>query len=357
MGLGGWLIAGSTSVPRVVAAPRASLAWLAAYSAYGLLFWLGTGRGAARERTIACLVGQAVCAATLAYLGMPAFEGALLALVAAQLPLALPLWGAAAWALAQVVVLWVALPHDYNRVEIAKSLSAYLGFATLALAMVRLFDAERRARVDLARADERVRIARELHDVLGHHLAALSIQLDVARRSARVRTLERSESTDPHGDAGDDRSPLDEAYGIARRMLGDVRETVSALRKDRYDLRGALDTVVKEVAEPPIAVSFPAEVEVSDAACAHVALRCIQEAITNTVKHARAKKIDVALSREGDELMITIRDDGAAAGDIRIGHGLRGMRERIEELGGELDVESVAGRGTTVRARLPTRPS
>jgi len=234
-------------------------------------------------------------------------------------------------------VLWFILPREYNWIEIAKSVGSYLGFATLAVALVRFFDSERRARVELARAGERVRIARELHDVLGHHLAALTIQLDLARRKTE----------------GDARAPLNEAYGVAQRMLADVRGTVSRMRADRYDLRGALDALVKAVPEPSIELAMPAGLEVSDAACAHVALRCIQEAITNTVKHARAKSVRVALAREGTDLMVTIEDDGVAAGPIRIGNGLRGMRERIEELGGDLEVESVAGRGTLVRARLP----
>jgi signal transduction histidine kinase len=140
-------------------------------------------------------------------------------------------------------------------------------------------------------------------------------------------------------------------------MLKDVRDTMTTLRKDHYDLRAALDAVVKAVPEPPITVTFPAGLDVADAACAHVALRCIQEAITNTVKHARAKTIRVTLSREGDDLMLAIEDDGQAAGEIRTGSGLRGMRERIEELGGDIEVDSVAARGTSVRARLPLRPA
>ena len=75
------------------------------------------------------------------------------------------------------------------------------------------------------------------------------------------------------------------------------------------------------------------------------------------MKHARAKRIRVTLSREGDDLMIAIADDGEAAGEIREGSGLRGMRERIEELGGDIEIASQSQRGTAVRARLPLRPT
>ena len=336
IGIGTWLIAGSTSVPRLVRDPEHAWPWLVAFIAFGVLFWIGSDRHAARGRRVACLVGQTGLAVVLAVLGMPAFEGALLALVAAQVPLALPVWASLAWALAQVPALWLVLPGDYNRIEIAKSLSAYIAFAAFAITVVRLFESERRARVELARAGERVRIAREIHDVLGHHLASLSIQLDLARRSAKDES----------------REPLDEAYGIAKRMLHDVRSTVTALRKDEYDLRTALQAIIKAVPEPPVTLDFPAKLVVGDAACAHVALRCVQEAITNTVKHAHAQHIVVALAREGQDLMVSVEDDGNAK-SIQPGSGLRGMRERIEELGGTLEVSSVTGRGTTVRARLP----
>jgi signal transduction histidine kinase len=337
--VGVYLLAGSTSVPRLVREPRSAPLWVVPFVAFGILFWLGTDRRSSRVRTIACLVSEAFLAALLSYLGLPAFEGALFALVAAQVPLTLPVWGAITWGLAQGLVLFLVLPRDYNQIEIAKSVSSYLGFATLAIALVRFFDNERRARVELARAGERTFITRELHDVLGHHLAALTIQLDLARRKTQ----------------GEARAPLDEAYGAAQRMLKDVRDTMTTLRKDEYDLRAALDAVVKAIPKPTIDVTFPAGLVVSDAACAHVALRCIQEAITNTVKHARAKNVRVTLSREGDDLMVAIADDGEAAGEINTGSGLRGMRERIEELGGDLEIESIEKRGTTVRARLPLK--
>src|SRR5260221_1857234 len=156
--IGVWLIAGSTSVPRLMREPRIAAAWIIAFGAFGILLWIGSDRRATRARTIACLVCEAFLAALLDYLGMPAFEGALFALVAAQLPLALPVRTAIAWGLLQGAVLFVVLPRDYNAIEIAKTIGSYLGFATLAIALVRFFDSERRARVELALAGERTYI-------------------------------------------------------------------------------------------------------------------------------------------------------------------------------------------------------
>ncbi len=310
---------------------------MATFATFAILFWIGSSWRTTRVVRVSCLVGQAACATILAWLGMPMFEGALFALVAAQIPLALPVWASVVWAIVQLPILWLVLPRDYNEVEIAKSLSAYLAFAAFAIAVVRLFESERRARVELARASERMSVARELHDVLGHHLAALSIQLDLARRTTE----------------GPGRAPLDEAHGVAERMLGDVRQAVSAMRGDATNLRKALDAVVRAVPRPKIDLRFPEEIIVKDAACAHVALRCVQEAVTNAVKHAHASHIAIAIDRSEDVLVIAIEDDGKRAGPIRPGSGLRGMRDRVEEIGGALEIDSVEGRGTMVRARIP----
>lgn len=338
IGLGVWLIAGSTSFVRLAGEPRRAAPWMAAFAAFAVLFWIGSSWRATRAVRTTSLVGQAVCAALLAWLGMPMFEGALFALVAAQIPLALPVWASIVWAVVQLPVLWFVLPRDYNVVEVAKSLSAYLAFAAFAIAVVRLFESERRARVELARVGERVRVSRELHDVLGHHLTALSIQLDVARRTAD----------------GAARAPLDEAHGVAQRMLGDVRNTVAAMRSDGVtNLRDALGAVVRAVPRPKIDLRFPEAINVTDPACVHVALRCAQEALTNAVKHADAEHVIISIERDAELVVVTIEDDGKHAGPIRPGSGLRGMRERVEEIGGELEVEGIEGRGTTIRARIP----
>ena len=116
--LGVWLIAGSTSFR------HPSLVWMIAFIAFGVLFWLGTDRVTPRKWKVWMLLGQAALATLLDHIGMPAFEGALFALVAAQLPLTVSVWGSVAWALAQAVVLFVVLPRDYNWIEIAKSVGS-----------------------------------------------------------------------------------------------------------------------------------------------------------------------------------------------------------------------------------------
>src|SRR4051794_30215706 len=109
--VGVWLLAGSTSVPRLARDPRFAAMWIVPFVAFGVLFWIGTDRRSSRARTVGCLIAEAALAAVLSFLGMPAFEGALFALVAAQLPLALPVRIAAAWGLVQAVALFIVLPR------------------------------------------------------------------------------------------------------------------------------------------------------------------------------------------------------------------------------------------------------
>lgn len=193
-----------------------------------------------------------------------------------------------------------------------------------------------------ARASERLRVAREVHDVLGHHLTALSIHLDLARRTATDQPL---------------RSSLDQAHAEAQRMLGELRATVCALRADSAtSLRSALEGFTRAIPSLRVELHFPEALSVGDAP-AHVALRCVQEAVTNALKHADAAHVTVSVSRDGSTLVVIVDDDGKRAGHIRDGNGLRGMRERVREIGGTLEIESVAGRGTRVHLRLPTGAS
>lgn len=339
IGFSAWLVAGSTSFVRFATGGQGAAVWLVAYIAFGGVFFAGSDRRASRMRRIVCLVVQGLLAVTLAMLGMPHFEGALMALVAGQLPLVVPVWAAAMWALAQVPPLFLSVRGRYAEVETFKSISSYLAFSAFAIAVVHLFQSERRARVGLALERERVRISRELHDVLGHHLAALKIHLDLARRKADEAS----------------RAPLADAHEIAQDMLVAVRQTVVEMEAERsVNLREQLQQIAKKGVEPSIDLEFARGIVIEDPAFAHVALRCVQEAVTNVRKHAVATRVKVAVSPDGDDVLITVEDNGTKAGaKIEEGSGLRGMRGRVEELGGTLEVISTAGKGTTVRARLP----
>lgn len=180
---------------------------------------------------------------------------------------------------------------------------------------------------DSVRLAERLSISRELHDALGHQLAALSINLQLASRLAE----------------GEAAQPVREAHLIARTLLSDVREVVGAMRHGTsIDLRRALETLAAGIKSPRVHVEAPDELSEADPLQAHTLFRCAQEIVTNAVRHSGARNVWLRLASDRVGLVLEARDDGRGADGLRPGNGLRGMRERVEESGGELKVETRA---------------
>jgi len=191
---------------------------------------------------------------------------------------------------------------------------------------------------DSSRMAERLQISRELHDSLGHHLTVLNINLELAKQTVEGRAAE----------------PVQEAQAVTRLLLSDVREVVSSLREDRpVDLRRALETLAAGTPEPRVLLSFPEDLEIRDPSQAHALFRCVQEAITNTVRHARAQNLWIELEKEENGIALRARDDGRGTVAVRTGNGLQGMRERLEEIGGRLEIESRPGQGFSLLAWMP----
>ena len=198
-----------------------------------------------------------------------------------------------------------------------------------------------------AEGRERVRIARELHDVIGHALSQINVQASVG-----LHLMDR----DPEQ---------------ARTALGSIKETSkTALEEVRSVLgiiRGEGDAPLvpqSELAELPrliAGVRSPGfEVELIDRleeppgrAVQFAAYRIVQEALTNVVRHAAATRAIVALERLDDELLVTIDDDGSGVGGGEEGTGILGMRERAALLGGSVEIAPSPRGGTRVTARLP----
>jgi signal transduction histidine kinase len=180
------------------------------------------------------------------------------------------------------------------------------------------------------RYGERMQIARELHDLMGHHLAALSLHLQLGdallTRDDRAGTAQA----------------LSKAQGVAAHLLADVREAVSQQRgSQRIDLSQALQALADGI------VATRIELEMDDSArdlgprTAHALLRSVQEAVTNSVRHAGAKRVHVQLTGQGEFVAVSIDDDGRGAPRWtpgRAGNGLTGMAERMSELGGQMRV-------------------
>lgn len=212
-------------------------------------------------------------------------------------------------------------------------------------------DQEERAR--LAVAEERARIARELHDVVSHAISVTVLQARGARR-----TLGRDE--------GQVRRALDAIEQTNTAALSDMRRLLAILRDTEPDGRGAqghapqpslqhLDRLLDQLRGSGLPVAYevtgiprtvPPGVDLS-------AYRIIQEALTNVLKHAGPASARVRLDYDTDQLRVTIADDGTGGSIGDSGHGLLGIRERVAVVGGEVSAGPGADRGFVVTARLP----
>ncbi len=190
-----------------------------------------------------------------------------------------------------------------------------------------------------ARVNERTRISRELHDVLGHQLTALTLNLEVAGHLADGQALEH----------------VKRSHTLAKLLLGNVREVVSQLRETgAIDLAAALRPLTENVPSLDIVLDVEEPLNVEDPQRAHVLLRCTQEIITNAVRHAQARHLWIRVYREVPGLVVVdARDDGVGAEMVNAGNGLRGMRERLQQCGGQLQVDTHPGEGFRLRATVP----
>lgn len=188
-----------------------------------------------------------------------------------------------------------------------------------------------------SRQSERTRIARDLHDLLGHHLTALSINLQIAERVA----------------AGDAKPKIAECRALARLLLSDVRDAVSTLREsDSLDFARAVRLLLENVPQLKIELDLQKDLKIDDIDVAESLLRCIQECTTNTLRHADARRSWVRIWREDRLVKLQVHDDGTAAVDTIEGYGLTGMRERIARLGGSFKLDRVQ-QALCVRVEIP----
>jgi signal transduction histidine kinase len=141
---------------------------------------------------------------------------------------------------------------------------------------------------------------------------------------------------------------------VTKLLLSDVRNVVSALRgEDPIGLAQALRTLVASVPAPRIQLLIAEDLAINDPTRAHIVLRCVQEIITNAIRHAAAGNLWIELARTDGGVVIRARDDGRGSQGVRPGHGLTGMRERLEQVGGTLQIETQPARGFRIDAWMP----
>jgi signal transduction histidine kinase len=191
---------------------------------------------------------------------------------------------------------------------------------------------------ETARDSERLRLSRELHDVAGHKLTALKLNLAALARDPRFATDEQVRL----------------CSRLADELLADIRGVVMQMRQDEgLDLGAALQALATPFPRPSMHLQIEPQARVASLAQAEAVLRAVQEGLTNAVRHSQAHNLWVVLRRDGGNLRLDIRDDGRGAGDLSAGNGLRGMRERLEGVGGGLDVSRTDTGGVHLQAWLP----
>ena len=209
---------------------------------------------------------------------------------------------------------------------------------------------EREEKARAAVAEERVRIARELHDVVAHAISVIVLQARGGRRSL---------ATDP----GETREALDMIEATGSEALAEMRRLLGMLRRDDEEIALApqpslryLDALAAQVREAGLPVDLSVEGEPTELppGVDLSAYRIVQEALTNALKHAGPATARVVVRYRENDLELEIADTGAGAsasdGD---GHGLAGMRERVSLYGGKIETGPRDGGGFAVRARLP----
>lgn len=325
-------------------------AWVACYAGFPLLMRVRDGAPARRAP-----VAQSALALVAAAAQATTAEGALLVVVAARLASHTTLSMAAAFAVLQTAI-FAWLVGRTRSLEIAVDVPlAWLGFEVFAILLTHVALSEaagrtalverniellatRQALADRSRAAERLRMARDLHDGFGHHLAALSLNLEAAVHLAPPAANEH----------------IGRAQSVARALLADVRATVSGIRDEGHDPMPAIRALAGAMSAPRVHVSGPDTLPLAEPTLGDALVRIVQEIVTNALRHAGARNLWISISAAADSLLVEGKDDGNGASSWQSGNGLRGMSERISALGGSLDITSAPGAGFLVRARIPT---
>jgi signal transduction histidine kinase len=199
--------------------------------------------------------------------------------------------------------------------------------------------ATRELLAESARDGERLRVSRELHDVAGHRLTALALNLELLGQEAGLsQRREWLVSRD-----------------LVTGLLSDLRSVVASLRRhDGIDVREALRRIADAFPAPRIHLDLDQPVRVDGADKAEMVVRAGQEGLTNAVRHASARNIWLSLNQDAKALRLEVRDDGNSPGAFSMGYGLLGLQERVELLGGRLHTDRPPEGGFRLQVTLPT---
>lgn len=335
--------------------------WIVLWLFFGVALWLATAPGHRRPGfRITMLALQTLAAICMSWLQPNYYVGFLLVIIAWQLAFLLPQKMAIGWVWVQTLLLLIILAPICNTGWGWAASGIYLGFQSFALMTGFLARREMQAKAEQARINaellaarelladssrsfERLRISQELHDVLGHRLTALSLHLEVALNAPFAEEKE---------------AHVLRAQEVTRGLLTDVREVVGALRhSEGLDVERALKVLCNTAPGLAVHLSMPDRLRIEEPERSQSLLRCVQELITNTLKHAQASNLWIVIGASDGVLRVNAQDDGCGSdGYIRMGFGLSGMQERFERLGGGVEVDRTRSKGFSLSAWMPLSP-
>ena len=358
--VGLWLPAGAALEPALHTAY--SWSWVLFYLAFATAFW-NAASAPAMGRKVICLWWVQIVLAVL-------FHGQYLYALLPQVAYRLPLRRALIWfgivAAASIVavgpflagwtdfpkwgsiMLWY-MPLKILRDEMVFFIAGLLARsvasrrARLALIHSELHEARHRLGV-AARVAERLRIAGELNQVLGHDLAALNLQLDLGMRQSGEQLAQS----------------VGVAHQAGRQLFDNIRRAIELGRHEearQADLAADLRTLCAGVPQPQVRLTLGA-LPPLPAGLGYSLYCCVQEGITNAVRHAGASLLEVELQQAGGEAVLVMADDGRGMQDSEEGNGLRGMRARVLQHAGSMRVApAVPGMGCRIEIRIPLTPT
>jgi len=355
-----WLVVGGQEFAESVSgntAPAIQWIWFVAFAAFGPMLYVlkvRTGDSQSRAYPLVRLGVATLAAFSMVFTDPRSFACALLVIVAWELAISLPMSIALPWIAGQTLLVTFLLLRALPIKFVLPEISLYLGFQGYAVITAHVARSEADAKLRLlathaelvatqvmlmqsARTLERLRLSRELHDLMGHHLSALVMNLEVARHVGGPAVPQ-----------------VVSAQALARELLNDVRNIVKLMRNDDHtDLRVLLEQIVQDI--PLIDIHLNVDRSLTDlpAEQAQILIRVVQELLTNAIRHAQCSSMWIDVDRSAEALRVCARDDGVGAKALVWGHGLKGMRERLEDLGGSLQIEPDLHPGFSVTAILP----
>jgi signal transduction histidine kinase len=339
--------------------PHNDTVWFICWTLFGACFWATTSSIQRSHSMTYILIGlETLIALYFAWLQPGSSITFLLVFVAWQIALILPARQALLWIVIQSIA-HIVLNEKFNTVglmDLAQYV-VYYSFKTFTCVIVILAKQEAEARMDQAvingqleatrellaensRSLERLRISRELHDAVGHRLTALYLHLEVARNAHKPEQIH---------------DHVEKAQRVSQELLTDVRDVVRTLRNSsRIDLNGALLALSADLPGLKVHLAAPEHLSLEDSNKAEVLIRCVQEIITNTLKHASATELWITLEIINKDIRMVAHDNGRHALPVRdAGLGLIGMKERFVQYGGLVEVGAEEGSSFSIRALLP----